>query len=111
MTQQLQQIIDAAWENRANISAKSAPKEVADAVEHVIAELNKGGSLFVTRPSLNGYADTRERFEMMCDDLFAVIESGDVKIRIGQRFGLEQAADAHRALANRETTGSTILTL
>ena len=76
-----------------------------------LAELNKGGSLFVTRPSLNGYADTRERFEMMCDDLFAVIESGDVKIRIGQRFGLEQAADAHRALANRETTGSTILTL
>jgi hypothetical protein len=42
MTQQLQQIIDAAWEDRANISAASAPKEVADAVEHVIAELNTG---------------------------------------------------------------------
>jgi 2,3,4,5-tetrahydropyridine-2,6-dicarboxylate N-succinyltransferase len=42
MTQQLQQIIDTAWENRATISAKSAPKEVADAVEHVISELNKG---------------------------------------------------------------------
>jgi NADPH2:quinone reductase len=76
-----------------------------------LAELNKGGSLFVTRPSLNGYADTRERFEMMCDDLFAVLESGDVKIKIGQRFALEDAAEAHRALANRETTGSTILTL
>lgn len=76
-----------------------------------LAELNKGGSLFVTRPSLGGYADTRERFEMMCDDFFAVLESGDVRINIGQRFALEDAADAHRALANRETTGSTILTL
>ena len=42
MTQQLQQIIDAAWENRANISPAAAPKEVADAVEHVITELNAG---------------------------------------------------------------------
>lgn len=42
MTQQLQQTIEAAWENRANISVKSAPKEVVDAVEHVITELNKG---------------------------------------------------------------------
>jgi 2,3,4,5-tetrahydropyridine-2-carboxylate N-succinyltransferase len=49
MTQQLQQIIDAAWDDRANISAKSAPKEVADAVEHVIAELNKGALRVATR--------------------------------------------------------------
>ena len=49
MTQQLQQIIDTAWENRANISVKSAPKEVADAVEHVIAELNKGRLRVATR--------------------------------------------------------------
>ncbi len=42
MSQQLQQIIDAAWEDRANISPKSAPKDVADAVEHVITELNGG---------------------------------------------------------------------
>ena len=76
-----------------------------------LVELNKGGSLFVTRPSLGGYADTRERFEMMCADLFAVIESGDVKIDIGQRFALEDAGQAHQALANRQTTGSTILTL
>ncbi|MES1930828.1 zinc-binding alcohol dehydrogenase [Salinisphaera dokdonensis CL-ES53] len=76
-----------------------------------LVELNKGGSLFVTRPSLGGYADTRERFEMMCDDFFAVLESGEVKINIGQRFGLEEAGKAQEALANRETTGSTILTL
>ncbi|MBK7549148.1 MAG: 2,3,4,5-tetrahydropyridine-2,6-dicarboxylate N-succinyltransferase [Rhodoferax sp.] len=49
MTQQLQNIIDAAWENRANISVKSAPKETADAVEHVIAELNKGRLRVATR--------------------------------------------------------------
>ncbi|MDP1654814.1 MAG: 2,3,4,5-tetrahydropyridine-2,6-dicarboxylate N-succinyltransferase [Hylemonella sp.] len=42
MSQQLQKIIDAAWEDRANISPKSAPKDVADAVEHVITELNGG---------------------------------------------------------------------
>jgi 2,3,4,5-tetrahydropyridine-2,6-dicarboxylate N-succinyltransferase len=42
MTQQLQQIIDTAWDNRASLSAQSAPKEVVDAVEHVIAELNVG---------------------------------------------------------------------
>jgi len=49
MSQQLQQIIDAAWENRANISPKAAPKEVADAVEHVIAELNAGRLRVATR--------------------------------------------------------------
>jgi 2,3,4,5-tetrahydropyridine-2-carboxylate N-succinyltransferase len=49
MTQQLQQIIDNAWENRASISARSAPTEVAEAVEHVIAELNKGELRVATR--------------------------------------------------------------
>jgi 2,3,4,5-tetrahydropyridine-2-carboxylate N-succinyltransferase len=49
MTQQLQQIIDAAWDNRASISPKAAPKEVADAVEHVIAELNNGKLRVATR--------------------------------------------------------------
>ena len=52
MTQQLQNIIDAAWEDRANISAKSAPKEVADAVEHVISELNKGTLRVATREAV-----------------------------------------------------------
>jgi 2,3,4,5-tetrahydropyridine-2-carboxylate N-succinyltransferase len=49
MSQQLQQIIDAAWEQRANISTKSAPKDVADAVEHVINELNTGRLRVATR--------------------------------------------------------------
>ncbi len=49
MTQQLQQIIDTAWDNRASLSPKAAPKEVADAVEHVISELNKGRLRVATR--------------------------------------------------------------
>jgi len=49
MTQQLQQTIDAAWENRASFSPQSAPKEVADAVEHVIAQLNNGSLRVATR--------------------------------------------------------------
>ena len=52
MTQQLQTLIDAAWENRANISSKSAPNEVQEAVEHVIAELNAGRLRVATRQSV-----------------------------------------------------------
>ncbi|EPC00547.1 quinone oxidoreductase [Litchfieldella anticariensis FP35 = DSM 16096] len=79
-------------------------------VENVnIGILNQKGSLYVTRPSLNGYADTRERLEMMCNDLFGVLESGKVRIDIGQRYSLAEAAKAQEALAGRKTTGSTIL--
>src|SRR6185369_7368352 len=49
MTQQLQQIIDSAWDNRANLSADSAPKEVSEAVEDVIAQMNKGRLRVATR--------------------------------------------------------------
>ena len=52
MTQQLQTIIDAAWEDRANISVKSAPKEVSDAVEHVISQLNSGQLRVATREAV-----------------------------------------------------------
>ncbi|WP_136066773.1 NADPH:quinone reductase [Modicisalibacter radicis] len=80
------------------------------AVEGVnIGILNQKGSLFATRPSLNGYADTRERFEAMCRDLFGVLENGQVKVDIAQRFPLEKAGEAQQALASRKTTGSTVL--
>ena len=49
MSQQLQQTIDNAWENRASLSPKAAPKEVSEAVEHVIAELNTGALRVATR--------------------------------------------------------------
>ncbi len=71
--------------------------------------LNQKGSLFVTRPSLNGYADTRERLEAMCRDLFEMLGSGKVKVEIGQRYPLAEAGKAQDALAGRQTTGSTIL--
>ncbi|MDL4862856.1 NADPH:quinone reductase [Halomonas elongata] len=74
-----------------------------------IGILNQKGALYVTRPSLNGYADTRERLESMCADLFAMLESGEVKIDIAQRFPLAEAGKAQEALAGRQTTGSTIL--
>ncbi len=52
MSQQLQQIIESAWDNRANISVKSAPKEVVDAVGHVISELDKGTLRVATREAV-----------------------------------------------------------
>ena len=52
MTQQLQTIIDAAWENRASLSPASAPKETADAVEHIISALNKGEMRVATREAV-----------------------------------------------------------
>jgi len=52
MTQQLQNIIDAAWEDRANISSRSAPKEIQDAVEHVISDLNCGRLRVATREAV-----------------------------------------------------------
>jgi NADPH2:quinone reductase len=67
------------------------------------------GSLYVTRPTLFTHMATRESTQAMADDLFAVVRSGAVKIRIDQRFPLEQVAEAHRALEARATTGCTVL--
>lgn len=74
-----------------------------------IGILNQKGSLFVTRPSLNGYADTRERLEMMCEDFFAMIESGKIHIDVANRYPLKDVGLAQDALQSRKTTGSTVL--
>ncbi|MGP5017338.1 NADPH:quinone reductase [Vreelandella alkaliphila] len=74
-----------------------------------IGILNQKGALFVTRPSLNGYADTRERFEMMCDDFFGMIKSGKLHIDVANRYPLQDAGKAQDALQSRQTTGSTVL--
>lgn len=74
-----------------------------------IAVLAQKGSLYLTRPSLFTHAADRERLQGMADDLFAMVTSGEVTIRIDQRFALKDAAQAHRALEGRQTTGSTIL--
>lgn len=71
--------------------------------------LAQKGSLFVTRPTLAGYADTPERLQMMADDLFGMIESGQLKVDISSRYALKDAAAAQAALSARQTTGSTIL--
>jgi len=67
------------------------------------------GSLYVTRPTLAHYTRDAKELQETANDLFAVIESGAVKIAIGQRFEMADARAAHEALHSRETTGATIL--
>jgi NADPH2:quinone reductase len=74
-------------------------------------DLSKAGSLFLTRPTLFDYIARPEERRESADRLFAAMESGSVKIEIGQRFALADAASAHIALESRQTTGSTILTV
>lgn len=69
------------------------------------------GSLFLTRPTLMTYTAKRDDLVAAAKELFKVVESGAVKLEINQRFPLENAAEAHRALEARKTTGSTILTV
>ncbi|HSV53562.1 MAG TPA: quinone oxidoreductase [Burkholderiaceae bacterium] len=73
--------------------------------------LGAKGSIYVTRQTLFTHIATRESTQAMADDLFAVVQSGQVKIRIDQRYPLEQVQQAHRDLEARKTTGCTILTL
>ena len=73
--------------------------------------LGSKGSIYVTRQTLFTHIATRETTQAMADELFAVVLSGDVKIRIDQRFPLADVQAAHRALEARKTTGCTILTL
>jgi NADPH2:quinone reductase len=67
------------------------------------------GSLFLTRPSLATYTAKRADLEAGARELFDVVTSGAVKIRVNQTFPLAEAAEAHRALEARRTTGSTVL--
>jgi NADPH2:quinone reductase len=67
------------------------------------------GSLFVTRPTLATHIASREDLVQTANELFDVVASGAVKIRVDQRFPLADAAEAHRALEARRTTGSTVL--
>jgi NADPH:quinone reductase len=71
--------------------------------------LGAKGSLYVTRQTLATHIATREAMQAMADDLFAAVQGGQVKIHIEQRYPLADAAQAHRDLEARKTTGSTIL--
>ena len=67
------------------------------------------GSLFATRPSLFAYTSTRSELLANAQDLFAMVASGKVKIAVNHRYPLDAAADAHRDLEARNTTGSIVL--
>jgi len=71
--------------------------------------LSAKGSLFVTRPSLNAYTAKRCELVTAASDLIEVVKSGAVTIGVNQTFALKDAADAHKALETRKTTGKTVL--
>ncbi|MYK90250.1 MAG: zinc-binding dehydrogenase, partial [Acidobacteria bacterium] len=73
------------------------------------AILAQKGSLFLTRPTLANYTSTRQELEETTAELFDVVGSGAVRIEVNQTYALENAAQAHRDLEARRTTGSTVL--
>ena len=89
--------------NFGNASGKVEPLD--------LGVLGAKGSLYVSRPTLFSHIASRESTQEMADDLFAMVSSGKVNIRIDQRFALADVAEAHRSLEARKTTGCTILTL
>ena len=86
-------------------NASGPPDPIAPGV------LAQKGSLYLTRPTLFHYIATREQLEQSSRELFNVVTSGKVKIEVKQRFALKDAAEAHRELEARRTSGSTILTI
>jgi NADPH2:quinone reductase len=74
-----------------------------------LQRLNAGGSLSVTRPSLVHFMRTPDERALRYGELFEAVLAGSLRVRIGERFPLASAADAHRALAGRATTGKLLL--
>ena len=73
--------------------------------------LAQKGSLFLTRPTLFHYIAAREELERSAGELFDMVSGGKIRVEIRQRYPLREAAEAHRALEARETSGSTVLTI
>ena len=71
--------------------------------------LNAKGSLFLTRPSLNHHILTREELLARAGDVLGWIQKGELRLRIGATFPLAEAAEAHRQLEGRKTTGKVLL--
>jgi NADPH:quinone reductase len=71
--------------------------------------LNRGGSLFLTRPTLKDYTATPEELRARCRDLFGWISSGDLEVRIDTTFPLDRAAQAHAYIEGRRTKGKVLL--
>ena len=74
-----------------------------------LQRLNNMGSLFITRPSLAHYTRDRAELEMRATAVLEDVAAGRLDVRISARFPLAQAAEAHRALEGRRTTGKVIL--
>jgi NADPH2:quinone reductase len=68
------------------------------------------GSLFLTRPGLADYTSTRQELEHRAGNVLEMVKSGKLKVRIFQTFPLSQAAETHRLLESRQTTGKLLLT-
>jgi len=71
--------------------------------------LAEKGSLFLTRPTMTHYLQTREELLSRANALFEWIVGGQLGVRIGAEYPLEQASDAHRALEGRQTTGKVLI--
>jgi len=74
-----------------------------------IGLLAQKGSLYATRPTLFNYASTPDKLRAMAEEMFALVREGKLKAEIRQTFALRDAAEAHRALESRKTTGATVL--
>ncbi|WP_416063540.1 quinone oxidoreductase family protein [Rhodococcus indonesiensis] len=74
-----------------------------------LQRLNPAGSLYVTRPTLAHHVRTREELMWRAGDVFAAVADGTLTVRVGARYPLAQAAQAHRDLEARRTTGSIVL--
>ncbi len=84
-------------------NASGPPPEIAPLL------LSQKGSLFLTRPTMAHYLQTRDELLSRCDDLFSWIQSGELVVRVGHEYPLAEAAEAHRALEGRQTTGKVLL--
>ena len=74
-----------------------------------LIKLSQKGSLYVTRPTLNHYTATREELEWRANDVLRMIVDGDLKLRLHHVYALTEAAQAHRDLEGRKTTGKLLL--
>ncbi len=75
----------------------------------IISDLGKRGSLFITRPAVHHYLKERQDLLIAANDLFEVMKSGVIKSTVNYTYALKDAAQAHQAIENRQTTGSTVL--
>ncbi|MBK5239139.1 MAG: zinc-binding dehydrogenase, partial [Actinomycetales bacterium] len=74
-----------------------------------LSRLATGGSLSVIRPSMGNYLQTAEERRWRSSELFAAVEAGTLKVRVGATYPLAEAAKAHEDLAARRTTGKVLL--